>query len=144
MTKQHSVHRHWVASVQAEATPASATCPPASVDKAKERSALCLQLGRLDPAEKALATALNQDVLASGQSFRRRGAALTDFASIGARRHGPGPGPRRRPRGAAPRPSDVLRIRRHKLQGLRTDLGPLARDARVVELGAEIDALCTT
>ncbi|WP_205522179.1 hypothetical protein [Streptomyces sp. S1A1-7] len=59
------------------------------MDKAKERSALCLQLDRLDPAEKALATALSQDVLASGQSFRRRGAALTDFASIGARRHDP-------------------------------------------------------
>ncbi|WP_019063105.1 hypothetical protein [Streptomyces prunicolor] len=30
-----------------------------------------------------------------------------------------------------------------KLQRLRIDLGPLARDARVVELGAEIDALRT-
>ncbi len=31
-----------------------------------------------------------------------------------------------------------------KLLGLRTDLGPLTRDARVAELGAEIDARCTT
>lgn len=30
-----------------------------------------------------------------------------------------------------------------KLQRLRIDLGPLARDARVAELGAEIDALRT-
>ncbi|MFD6593375.1 hypothetical protein ACFWFH_07775 [Streptomyces coelicoflavus] len=31
-----------------------------------------------------------------------------------------------------------------QLGRLRTDLGPLSRDARVAELGAEIDALCTT
>jgi hypothetical protein len=31
-----------------------------------------------------------------------------------------------------------------RLQGLRRELGPVARDARVAELGAEIAALSTT
>ncbi len=111
---------------------------------AEERGARYLQLGRLDLAEKALSSALSQDILASGQSFRRRGAVLTDLAAIGARRQDPDQ--------VLAYGGEALRLAHktssgyvaHKLQGLRTDLGPLSRDARVAELGAEIDALCTT
>ncbi|NNN36023.1 helix-turn-helix transcriptional regulator [Streptomyces sp. S3(2020)] len=111
---------------------------------AEERGARYLQLGRLDLAEKALTAALGQDVLASGQSFRRRGAVLTDLASIGAKRHDPDQ--------VLAYGREALHLAREtssgyvarRLQRLQTDLGPLARDARVVELGAEIDALCTT
>ncbi|WP_128433812.1 helix-turn-helix transcriptional regulator [Streptomyces cyaneus] len=162
--------RHWVASVQAEAYAGLgnlAACERAldEAEKvtdlsglahnggwlrfdgsrlAEERGARYLQLGRLDLAEKALTSALNQDVFASGQSFRRRGAVLTDLASIGAQRHDPDQ--------ALTYGREALQLARatssgyiaRKLQRLRTDLGPLAHDARVVELGAEIDALCTT
>lgn len=111
---------------------------------AEERGARYLQPGRLDLAEKALSTALGQDVLASGQSFRRRGAVLTGLAAIGARRQDPDQ--------VLAYGGEALRLARttpsgcvaHELQGLRTDLGPLTRDARVAELDAEIDALCTT
>lgn len=106
------------------------------------------ELGQTRPpkpvAEHPLSTALSQDVLASGQSFRRRGAVLTDLAAIGGRRQDPDQ--------VLAYGGEALRLARttssgyvaHKLQGLRTDLGPLTRDARVAELGAEIDALCTT
>ncbi|MEZ0159756.1 transcriptional regulator [Streptomyces griseorubens] len=111
---------------------------------AEERGARYLQLGRLDLAEKALSSALSQDILASGQSFRRRGAVLTDLAAVGARRQDPDQ--------VIAYGGEALRLARttssgyvaRKLLGLRTDLGPLTRDARVAELGAEIDALCTT
>ncbi|WP_405842458.1 tetratricopeptide repeat protein [Streptomyces sp. NBC_01518] len=110
---------------------------------AEERGARYLQLGRLDLAERALTTALGQDVLASGQSFRRRGAVLTDLASIGARRQDPDQviayGREAVQLARATSSGYVAR----KLQRLRIDLGPLARDARVAELGAEIDALRT-
>ncbi|MCM8551872.1 helix-turn-helix transcriptional regulator [Streptomyces sp. STCH 565 A] len=162
--------RHWVAAVQAEAYAGLgdlSACERAldEAEKvtglsgpahnggwlrfggsrlAEERGARYVQLGRLDLAEKALSTALSQHVLASGQSFRRRGAVLTDLAAIGARRQN-------RDQVLA-YGGEALRLARttssgyvaHKLQGLRTDLGPLTRDARVAELGAEIDALCTT
>ncbi|MGW0910959.1 helix-turn-helix transcriptional regulator [Streptomyces sp. NPDC002784] len=161
--------RHWVASVQAEAYAGlgNLSACERALDEAErvtdlngpfhtggwlrfdgsrlaeERGARYLQLGRLDLAEKALTTALSQDVLASGQSFRRRGAVLTDLASIGAKRHDPDQ--------VITYGREALQLARatssgyvaRKLQGLRTDLGPLARDARVVELGADIDALCT-
>ncbi|WAP54563.1 hypothetical protein [Streptomyces sp. S465] len=45
-----------------------------------------MQLGRLDLVESALTTALKQDALAQGQSFRWCGAVLTDLAAIGAKR----------------------------------------------------------
>ncbi|MDO0912682.1 helix-turn-helix transcriptional regulator [Streptomyces sp. DT2A-34] len=162
--------RHWVASVQAEAYAGlgNLSACERALDEAEkvtdlggpfhnggwlrfdgsrlaeERGARYLQLGRLDLAEKALTAALSQDILASGQSFRRRGAVLTDLASIGAKRHDPDQ--------VLTYGREALQLARatssgyvaRKLQGLRTDLGPLARDARVVELGAEIDALCTT
>ncbi|MFC9058433.1 helix-turn-helix transcriptional regulator [Streptomyces sp. NPDC057074] len=162
--------RHWVAAVQAEAYAGLgdlSACERAldEAEKvtglsgpahnggwlrfngsrlAEERGARYVQLGRLDLAEKALSTALGQDILASGQSFRRRGAVLTDLAAIGARRQDLDQ--------VLAYGGEALRLARttssgyvaHKLQGLRTDLGPLTRDARVAELGAEIDALCTT
>ncbi|MEU4143271.1 helix-turn-helix transcriptional regulator [Streptomyces parvulus] len=162
--------RHWVAAVQAEAYAGLgdlSACERAldEAEKvtglsgpahnggwlrfdgsrlAEERGARYVQLGRLDLAEKALSTALSQHVLASGQSFRRRGAVLTDLAAIGARRQDPNQ--------VLAYGGEALRLARttssgyvaHKLQGLRTDLGPLTHDARVAELGAEIDALCTT
>lgn len=110
----------------------------------EERGARYLQLGRLDLAEKALTAALGQDALASGQSFRRRGAVLTDLASIGAKRHDPDQ--------VLTYGREALHLAREtssgyvarRLQRLQRDLGPLARDARVAELGADIDALCTT
>lgn len=161
--------RHWVASVQAEAYAGLGNlfaCERALDEAenvadlsgpaqnggwlrfdgsrlAEERGARYLQLGRLDLAERALTTALAQDVLASGQSFRRRGAVLTDLASIGARRQDPDQviayGREAVQLARATSSGYVAR----KLQRLRIDLGPLARDARVVELGAEIDALLT-
>lgn len=73
----------------------------------------------------------------------RRGAVLTDLASIGARRQDPDQviayGREAVQLARATSSGYVAR----KLQRLRIDLGPLARDARVVELGAEIDALLT-
>ena len=161
--------RHWVASVQAEAyaglgnlfaceraldeaenvADLSGPAPKCGWLRfdgsrlAEERGARYLQLGRLDLAERSLTTALGQDVLASGQSFRRRGAVLTDLASIGARRQDPDQviayGREAVQLARATSSGYVAR----KLQRLRIDLGPLARDARVAELGAEIDALRT-
>ncbi|CAM5657439.1 hypothetical protein SALBM135S_06287 [Streptomyces alboniger] len=48
---------------------------------AEERGARYLQLGRLDKAEAALTSALTQEGLAKGQSFRRRGVVLVDLGS---------------------------------------------------------------
>ena len=53
---------------------------------AEERGARYVELGQLDLAEQALTTALRQSPLAKGQSYRRRGAVLTDLAIIGAKR----------------------------------------------------------
>ncbi|MBZ6194164.1 helix-turn-helix transcriptional regulator [Streptomyces olivaceus] len=111
---------------------------------AEERGARYLQLGRLDLAEKALVSALGQDLPASGQSLRRRGAVLTGLASVGARRQDP--------EQVLVYGGEALLLARttssgyvaHKLQGLRTDLGPLVREPRMAELNAGIDALCTT
>jgi hypothetical protein len=111
---------------------------------AEERGARYVQLGRLDLAETALTSALDHDALAQGQSFRRRGVTLADLAAIGAKRRDP---------------EQVLKFGREavqlaresssgyvarRLQELRRELGPLTRDARVAELGAEIAALSTT
>ncbi|MFF8310879.1 helix-turn-helix transcriptional regulator [Streptomyces lydicus] len=110
---------------------------------AEERGARYVQLGRLDCAEKALTSALGQDDLAEGQSLRRRGAVLTDLAAIGAKRHDPDQlltfG--REAVQLARESASGYVVRR--LHGLRAEFGPLARNARVAELMAEIDALGT-
>lgn len=111
---------------------------------AEERGARYVQLGRLDLAETALNSALHQGDLAQGQSFRRRGVALADLAAIGAKRHDVDQVLRFG--------SEAVQLAREsssgyvarRLQGLRHELGPLKRDARVAELGAEIAALSTT
>ncbi|WSP82576.1 helix-turn-helix domain-containing protein [Streptomyces sp. NBC_01235] len=111
---------------------------------AEERGARYVRLGRLDLAEQALTKALEQGPLAQGHSFRRRGAVLTDLAAIGARRGDPDQ--------VVSYGWEALRLAREsgsgyvarRLDGLRTDLGELARDVRVAELASEIEALKTT
>ncbi|MFI2288291.1 helix-turn-helix transcriptional regulator [Streptomyces niveus] len=162
--------RHWVASVQAEAYAGMGqlTACERALDEAQkvvdrssttatggwlrfdgsrlmeERGARYLELGRLDLAETALTDALKQRALANGQSFRRRGAVLTDLAVIGAKRHDPDQ--------VVTFGREALELARasssgyvaRRLRGLRAELGPLNRDARVADLGAEIDALTTS
>lgn len=159
--------RHWVASVQAEAYAGLGdldACERAmdqaetvrdltanSVNGgwlrfdgarlAEERGARYLQLGRLDLAEHALKDALGQTALASGQSYRRRGAVLADLAAIGAKRqdveqvvvYG-------REAISLARASASGYVAR-RLQALCDEFGPLSRDHRVAELGAEIATL---
>ncbi|MFJ3930891.1 helix-turn-helix domain-containing protein [Streptomyces sp. NPDC090029] len=107
--------RHWVAAVQAEAYAGMgdlASCERALDEAervlelgtdsanggwlrfdgtrlAEERGARYVQLGRLDLAEETLKQALAQTALASGQSYRRRGAVLADLAAVGAKRRDP-------------------------------------------------------
>uniref|UniRef100_A0AAU2VQD8 Helix-turn-helix domain-containing protein n=1 Tax=Streptomyces sp. NBC_00008 TaxID=2903610 RepID=A0AAU2VQD8_9ACTN len=110
---------------------------------AEERGSRYVQLGRLDLAENALKDALEQTALASGQSYRRRGAVLTDLAAIGAKRqdveqvvaYG------REAIGLARASASGYVVRR--LQALCDEFGPLSRDHRVAELGAEIATLST-
>ncbi|MFD7664485.1 helix-turn-helix transcriptional regulator [Streptomyces sp. NPDC059788] len=160
--------RHWVASVQAEAYAGLGdleACERA-MDRAEavrglsgssaeggwlrfdgarlaeERGACYVQLGRLDPAEQALRDALEQTALASGQSYRRRAAALTGLAAIGAKRrdaeqvvtYG------REAVGLARASSSGYVARR--LRALCDEFGPVS-DHRVVELRAEIGSLGT-
>lgn len=161
--------RHWVASVQAEAHAGLgdlASCERA-LDKAEEvitlksghnggwlrfdgsrlpeeRGARYVQLGCLDLAENALTGALQQSVLAQGQSYRRRGVVLSNLAAIGAKRRDPeqvlayG---REAVQLARESGSGYLARRLHKL---RNDFGPLADNGQVAALGAEIAALGTT
>ena len=108
---------------------------------AEERGARYVELGRLDLAENALTDALRQAQLAKGSSYRRRGAVLADLATIGARRqdidqaldYG------HQALDLAKRSGSGYIARR--LQSLRSELGPVARDVRVSELNAEIAAL---
>ncbi|MGW6479504.1 helix-turn-helix domain-containing protein [Streptomyces sp. NPDC055059] len=110
---------------------------------AEERGARYVQLGRLDLAEAALMSALNQGALAQGTSLRRRGSVLTDLAAIGARRGDPDQ--------VVTFGREALRLARQsssgyvarRLQGLQAEIGSLARDHRVAELGAEIATLST-
>ncbi|WP_329157363.1 helix-turn-helix domain-containing protein [Streptomyces anulatus] len=110
---------------------------------AEERGARYLQLGRLDLAEDALTRALKQEALAHGQSYRRRGAVLTNLAAIGAKRrdleqvvvYG-------KEAVALARASGSGYVAR-RLQGLCDEFGPLSGDHRVGELGAEIAMLST-
>lgn len=110
---------------------------------AEERGARYIQFGRLDLAEKTLRNALGQEALAFGQSYRRRGAVLTDLAAIGAKR--------RDPEQVVAYAREALELARSSRSGyvarrLRTlcdEFGPLSRDHRVAELGAEIAMLGT-
>ncbi|MFF9397258.1 MULTISPECIES: multiprotein-bridging factor 1 family protein [unclassified Streptomyces] len=161
--------RHWVASVQAEAYAGLgdlAGCERALAQAesvrdlttgstnggwlrfdgtrlAEERGARYVQLGRLDLAEETLTEALQQTELASGQSYRRRGAVLTDLAAIGAKR--------RAPEQVVLYGREAIQLAQASasgyvargLQALCSEFGPLAGDHRVAELGAEIATLST-
>ncbi|MEU5190409.1 helix-turn-helix domain-containing protein [Streptomyces klenkii] len=161
--------RHWVAAVQAEAYAGlgDLTACERALDQAEhvmglsagstnggwlrfdgtrlaeERGARYVQLGRLDLAEEALRRALEQTALVSGQSYRRRGAVLTDLAAIGAKR--------RDPEHVVAYGREALLLAQasssgyvaRRLQTLCDEFGPLSRDHRVAELGAEIAALST-
>ncbi|MFH9074346.1 helix-turn-helix transcriptional regulator [Streptomyces alboflavus] len=161
--------RYWVASVQAEAHAGVgdlAACERA-LDQAEkvqdltagcanggwlrfdgnrlieERGARYVQLGRLDSAEATLKRALTQTALATGLSYRRRGAVLTDLAAIGAKRNDPEQlvsyGREALDLARASASGYVAR----RLQALCTKFGPLSRDHRVAELRAEIATLST-
>ncbi|MCX5611175.1 helix-turn-helix transcriptional regulator [Streptomyces sp. NBC_00047] len=110
---------------------------------AEERGARYVQLGRLDLAEETLKRALEQTALASGHSYRRRGTVLTDLAAIGAKRHDPEQlltyGQEALGLAQASASGYVAR----RLQALCDEFGPLSRDHRVAELGAEIATLST-
>jgi tetratricopeptide (TPR) repeat protein len=162
--------RHWVASVQAEVFAGMGdltACERAldAADKvldlagsghnggwlrfngsrlAEERGARYLQLGHLELAEETLQSALKQDALSPGQSYRRRGAVLTDLAAIGAKR--------RDPEQVITYGREALQLAREsgsgyvgrRLQELLAEFGHLARNARVADLAAEIGALTST
>ncbi|WP_406515765.1 helix-turn-helix domain-containing protein [Streptomyces sp. NBC_00873] len=161
--------RHWVASVQAEAYAGlgdleaceramdrAETVRELSTDSvnggwlrfdgarlAEARGSRYVQLGRLDLAEGALKNALEQTALASGQSYRRRGAVLTDLAIVGAKR--------RDAEQVVAYGREAISLARasasgyvtRRLRDLCDEFGPLARDHRVAELGAEIATLST-
>ncbi|MCX2968008.1 MULTISPECIES: helix-turn-helix transcriptional regulator [Streptomyces] len=161
--------RHWVAAVQAEAYAGMgnlAACERAldqaervmelttgspnggwlrfdGTRLAEERGARYVQLGRLDLGEEALKKALNQTALAFGQSYRRRGAVLADLAAVGAKRSDP--------EQVVEYGREAIRLARasssgyvaRRLQALCGEFGPLSRDRRVAELGAEIATLST-
>ncbi|MCJ1680571.1 helix-turn-helix transcriptional regulator [Streptomyces sp. APSN-46.1] len=161
--------RHWVASVQAEAYAGLGdldACERAmdraeavrdlTMDSvnggwlrfdgarlAEERGSRYVQLGRLDLAENALRDALEQTALAFGQSYRRRGAVLTDLAAIGAKR--------RDAEQVVEYGREAIELARssgsgyvaRRLRALCDEFGPLSRDHRVAELGAEIAMLST-
>ncbi|MEU2516343.1 helix-turn-helix transcriptional regulator [Streptomyces syringium] len=161
--------RHWVAAVQAEAYAGIgdlAACERALDEAervlelgadstnggwlrfdgtrlAEERGARYAQLGRLDLAEESLKQALAQTALASGQSYRRRGAVLADLAAVGAKR--------RDPEQVVAYGREAIQLAHasssgyvaRRLQALCDDFGPLSRDRRVAELGAEIATLST-
>ncbi|MFJ8208377.1 helix-turn-helix domain-containing protein [Streptomyces sp. NPDC096033] len=159
--------RHWVASVQAEALAglgdlAGCERALARADEvqhladsssnggwlrfdgsrlAEERGARYVQLGRFDLAEDALIAALGQSALAFGHSYRRRGAVLADLAVIGIRRRDPDQvvAYTREALNLAQASSSGYIARR--LRSLCDEFGPLSRDHRVAELGAEIASL---
>ncbi|MEI5102024.1 helix-turn-helix transcriptional regulator [Streptomyces sp. PmtG] len=94
-------------------------------------------------AEATLKQALEHTALASGHSYRRRGAVLTDLAAIGAQRNDPEQlvvyGREALSLAQASASGYVAR----RLQALCTKLGPLSRDHRVAELRADIATLST-
>ncbi|ROQ69427.1 DNA-binding XRE family transcriptional regulator [Streptomyces sp. 840.1] len=109
----------------------------------EERGSRYVQLGRLDLAERALRGALEQSALAPGQSYRRRGAVLTDLAAIGAKR--------RDAEQVVSYGHEAIGLARasssgyvaRRLRALCEEFGPLNRDHRVAELRAEIATLST-
>ncbi|WP_433401641.1 helix-turn-helix transcriptional regulator [Streptomyces sp. CA-146814] len=161
--------RHWVSSVQAEAYAAlgdleaceramdrAETVRDLTADSvnggwlrfdgarlAEERGSRYVRLGRLDLAEEALERALAQTALAPGQSYRRRGAVLTDLAAVGAKR--------RDAEQVVAYGKEAISLARasgsgyvgRRLRGLCDEFGPLSRDHRVAELRAEIATLGT-
>jgi transcriptional regulator with XRE-family HTH domain len=161
--------RYWVASVQAEVYAGLNDLPACerALDKAEQvqdlsttaqnggwlrfdgtrlaeaRGARYVQLGLLDLAEQTLLSALNQGALAQGQSFRRRGAVLTDLAAIGIKR--------RDPEQVMIYAGEALQLAQQsqsgyvarRLQALRADFGPLDQDARIRDLVIEINMLKT-
>ncbi|WEH41882.1 helix-turn-helix transcriptional regulator [Streptomyces sp. AM 2-1-1] len=161
--------RHWVASVQAEAYAGLGdlmACERAmdlaedvrdldvpgdhggwlrfdGARLAEERGSRYVRLGRLDLAEHVLRDALEQSALASGQSYRRRGAVLADLAAIGAKR--------RDVEQVVAYGGEAISLARasasgyvaRRLRALYDEFGPLSRDPRVAELGAGIGALST-
>lgn len=159
--------RHWVASVQAEVHAGMgdlAACERALDEAeavtqlagpghnggwlrfdgerlAEERGARYAQLGRLDLAEKVLIAALEQDALAPGHSFRRRGAVLVDLAAIGARRRDPDQVVSFGREAAQLAQESSSGYVARKLRALQAELAPLVSDNRVAELGEEIGAL---
>lgn len=109
---------------------------------AEERGSRYAQLGRLDLAEESLTGAL-RTALASGHSYRRRGAVLTDLAAIGAKRQDA--------EQVVAYAQEAVELARasasgyvaRRLRSLCDEFGPLSRDHRVAELGAEIATLST-
>ncbi|MEU1277342.1 helix-turn-helix transcriptional regulator [Streptomyces sp. NPDC005805] len=159
--------RHWVASVQAEAYAGLGdlgACERA-LDRAEEvrelpsdggsrgwlrfdgsrlveeRGARYVRLGRLNLAEATLNEALHHMDLASGQSLRRRGAVLTDLAAVGVKRRDPEQAVVYGREAAVLARASSSGYLARRLRSLSDEFGPLARDHRVAELGAEIAAL---
>ncbi|MFE2291289.1 tetratricopeptide repeat protein [Streptomyces sp. NPDC059452] len=99
-------------------------------------------------ASYALAASVSKDaqaydlwacaLLAPGQSYRRRGAVLTDLAAIGAKR--------RDAEQVVVYGKEAISLARasgsgyvaRRFRGLCDEFGPMSRDHRVAELGAEI------
>ncbi|MFD7096991.1 helix-turn-helix transcriptional regulator [Streptomyces xanthophaeus] len=110
---------------------------------AEERGARYVQLGRLDLAEDALRRALNQTSLAAGHSYRRRGAVLADLAIVGAKRRDPEQVVAYAREALALAHASSSGYVARRLRNLCDEFGPLRRDHRVAELGAEIATLRT-
>ncbi|MDT0423815.1 MULTISPECIES: helix-turn-helix transcriptional regulator [Streptomyces] len=110
---------------------------------AEERGARYVSFERLDLAESVLREALDQHALATGPSYRRRGAVLTDLASIGVKR--------RDPEQVLAYGGEAARLAQasssgyvaRRLRDLRTRLTEFGPDRRVLELGDRIDSLHT-
>ncbi|MFJ3878580.1 helix-turn-helix domain-containing protein [Streptomyces sp. NPDC090077] len=161
--------RHWVASVQAEAHACRgdlAGCEEALAQAeevqhladgssnggwlrfdgtrlAEERGARYVQLGRFDLAEEVLGEALKQGSLASGHSYRRRGAVLADLAVVGAKRQDADQMLAYAGEALALAQASSSGYIARRLRSLCDEFGPMSRDHRVAELGAEIAALRT-
>lgn len=111
---------------------------------AEERGSRYVQLGRLDLAESTLLDALRQATLAEGQSYRRRGAVLTDLAAIGAAHQDVDR--------VTAYGEEAVRLAREsssgyvatRLRSLQGTLGALAKNSRVADLRSQIVALKDT
>lgn len=108
---------------------------------AEERGARYVQLGRLDLAESSPQEALRQEEFAPGLSLRRRGAVLTDLASIGAKRRDV-----EQLVSYAHQAVDLARASSsgyivRRLSALRAEFADLGSDRRVAELDTELRSL---